>query len=168
MRLASPAEKDDILKVAAEVDQRMRDIARQTGTVDSLKVAILTALHLAEESREQHEVGQFGERPVQSDEQITGDLGGAADWQDPRVLRAVPARLPTCANKLDYAADRGNRWHASGGWHARRWWDEPGSAVTFRKWQCIVCGFVYDEEEGYEADGIAPGTRWEEIGRAHV
>ncbi len=100
---------------------------------------------------------------MQSDEQITGDLGGAADWQDPRVLRAVPARLPTCEDKLDYAADRGNRWHASGGWHARRWWDEPGSAVTFRKWQCIVCGFVYDEEEGYEADGIAPGTRWEDV-----
>jgi len=28
-----------------------------------------------------------------------------------------------------------------------------------RKWQCIVCGFVYDEAEGIPEDGIAPGTR---------
>jgi rubredoxin len=34
----------------------------------------------------------------------------------------------------------------------------------YRKWQCIVCGFVYDEEEGLPEEGIAPGTRWEEIG----
>jgi rubredoxin len=32
-----------------------------------------------------------------------------------------------------------------------------------RKWQCIVCGFIYDEAEGLPEDGIAPGTRWESI-----
>ncbi|MCZ6679582.1 MAG: rubredoxin [Candidatus Poribacteria bacterium] len=32
-----------------------------------------------------------------------------------------------------------------------------------RKWQCIVCGFVYDEAEGYEDEGIKPGTRWEDV-----
>lgn len=32
-----------------------------------------------------------------------------------------------------------------------------------RKWQCIVCGFVYDEAVGLPEDGIAAGTRWEEI-----
>ena len=32
-----------------------------------------------------------------------------------------------------------------------------------KKWQCIVCGFVYDEEEGLESEGIAPGTKWEDI-----
>ena len=32
-----------------------------------------------------------------------------------------------------------------------------------RKYQCIVCGFVYDESEGIPEDGIAPGTRWEDI-----
>ncbi len=41
--------------------------------------------------------------------------------------------------------------------------DIEANAVTFKKWQCIVCGFVYNEEEGYEADGIAPGTRWEDV-----
>ena len=51
LRLSTPAERKDILKLAEEVDHRMREIAHQSGTVDSLKVAILTALHLAEEAR---------------------------------------------------------------------------------------------------------------------
>jgi rubredoxin len=32
-----------------------------------------------------------------------------------------------------------------------------------KKWQCVVCGFIYDEEEGLPEEGIAPGTRWEDI-----
>ena len=28
-----------------------------------------------------------------------------------------------------------------------------------KKWQCVVCGFIYDEAEGWPDDGIAPGTR---------
>jgi rubredoxin len=32
-----------------------------------------------------------------------------------------------------------------------------------RKWQCIVCGWIYDEAEGCEEEDIPPGTRWEDI-----
>jgi rubredoxin len=32
-----------------------------------------------------------------------------------------------------------------------------------RKWQCIVCGYVYDEAAGIPEDGIAPGTSWDAI-----
>lgn len=32
-----------------------------------------------------------------------------------------------------------------------------------KKWLCIVCGWVYDEAKGWPADGIAPGTKWEDI-----
>ncbi|MDH5547329.1 MAG: rubredoxin [Gammaproteobacteria bacterium] len=32
-----------------------------------------------------------------------------------------------------------------------------------RVWQCIVCGFVYNEEEGLPNEGIPPGTRFEDI-----
>ena len=32
-----------------------------------------------------------------------------------------------------------------------------------KKWQCMVCGFIYDEELGLSNEGIAPGTRWDEI-----
>jgi len=34
---------------------------------------------------------------------------------------------------------------------------------NFRKWQCLVCGFIYDEEEGWPEDGIAPGTAWQDV-----
>jgi rubredoxin len=32
-----------------------------------------------------------------------------------------------------------------------------------KKWECQVCGFLYDEDAGLPAGGIAPGTRWEDI-----
>lgn len=38
-------------ELAAYVDRRMREVADATGTVDSLKVAILAALNIADESR---------------------------------------------------------------------------------------------------------------------
>ncbi|PIE37507.1 MAG: rubredoxin reductase [Gammaproteobacteria bacterium] len=31
------------------------------------------------------------------------------------------------------------------------------------KWECIVCGLIYDEAEGWPDDGIPPGTRWEDV-----
>ncbi|HEY7776232.1 MAG TPA: FAD-dependent oxidoreductase [Kineobactrum sp.] len=31
------------------------------------------------------------------------------------------------------------------------------------KWECIVCGLVYDESKGWPDDGIAPGTKWEDV-----
>ncbi|MFM9913382.1 MAG: rubredoxin [Methylophilaceae bacterium] len=30
-------------------------------------------------------------------------------------------------------------------------------------WECAVCGFVYDEAKGMPDEGIAPGTRWEDV-----
>tara|TARA_B100001079_G_C16390229_1_gene506433 strand:+ start:298 stop:444 length:147 start_codon:yes stop_codon:yes gene_type:complete len=27
----------------------------------------------------------------------------------------------------------------------------------------MVCGFIYDEELGLPDEGVAPGTRWDEI-----
>ncbi len=32
-----------------------------------------------------------------------------------------------------------------------------------KKYQCIVCGFIYDEAEGLPEEGIAAGTRWADI-----
>ncbi|MDT6964626.1 rubredoxin [Cupriavidus sp. SZY C1] len=36
-------------------------------------------------------------------------------------------------------------------------------ADDFRQWVCIICGWIYDEAAGLPEDGIAPGTRWEDI-----
>ncbi len=30
-------------------------------------------------------------------------------------------------------------------------------------WQCIICGFFYNEELGLPNDGIPAGTRWEDV-----
>ncbi|RJG01355.1 rubredoxin [Noviherbaspirillum sedimenti] len=35
--------------------------------------------------------------------------------------------------------------------------------TVYRKWQCLNCGKIYDEALGWQDDGIAPGTRWEDI-----
>jgi rubredoxin len=32
-----------------------------------------------------------------------------------------------------------------------------------KTWQCIVCGYVYDEVKGDPDHGIAPGTPWEDV-----
>jgi len=31
------------------------------------------------------------------------------------------------------------------------------------KYECVICGHVYDEALGDPDTGIAPGTRWEDI-----
>jgi rubredoxin-NAD+ reductase len=31
------------------------------------------------------------------------------------------------------------------------------------KYVCDVCGWEYDEEQGYPEGGIAPGTKWEDL-----
>jgi rubredoxin len=35
--------------------------------------------------------------------------------------------------------------------------------LDMKVWECIVCGFIYDEAQGLPDEGIAAGTRWEDI-----
>ncbi|TAL56467.1 rubredoxin [Pandoraea sp.] len=32
-----------------------------------------------------------------------------------------------------------------------------------KTWQCSICGFTYDEALGLPDEGLAPGTRWEDV-----
>ncbi len=41
--------------------------------------------------------------------------------------------------------------------------NETVKEMDMKVWQCIVCGFVYDEAKGLPEEGIAAGTRWEDI-----
>ena len=50
--LKSDMQEAEVLRIADDVDERMREIASVAKTPDSLKIAVLTALHLAEELRE--------------------------------------------------------------------------------------------------------------------
>ena len=31
------------------------------------------------------------------------------------------------------------------------------------KWECLICGHIYDEEEGDPENGVAPGTLWADV-----
>ena len=32
-----------------------------------------------------------------------------------------------------------------------------------KKYECEVCGYIYDEAAGDPDNGIAPGTKWEDV-----
>jgi len=50
--LRTPLEEREVRAIADELDLRMREIASVSNTADSLRIAVLTALHLAQELRE--------------------------------------------------------------------------------------------------------------------
>ena len=57
---------------------------------------------------------------------------------------------------------------AVGQWRAPRFFlqrmaEDTATTVAYRTWMCVVCGFVYDEAAGLPEEGIAPGTRWEDV-----
>lgn len=35
--------------------------------------------------------------------------------------------------------------------------------MSYKRYMCLLCGFIYDEEKGWPEDGIAPGTRWDDV-----
>jgi rubredoxin len=35
--------------------------------------------------------------------------------------------------------------------------------MTFKRYMCLLCGLVYNEEEGWPEEGIVAGTRWEDV-----
>jgi rubredoxin len=35
--------------------------------------------------------------------------------------------------------------------------------VEFKSWVCLICGWIYNEEEGLPEEGIAAGTRFADI-----
>ena len=32
-----------------------------------------------------------------------------------------------------------------------------------KKYMCLICGWIYDEAAGAPDEGIAPGTKWEDV-----
>lgn len=39
----------------------------------------------------------------------------------------------------------------------------PAAASGFKKWQCLLCAFSYDEGKGIPEEGIPAGTRWADV-----
>ena len=34
---------------------------------------------------------------------------------------------------------------------------------VYKAYMCLICGFIYDEAAGIPEEGIAPGTKWEDV-----
>jgi rubredoxin len=34
---------------------------------------------------------------------------------------------------------------------------------VYKKYMCLLCGFIYDEEQGIPHEDILPGTKWEDV-----
>jgi len=78
--IRSDGDNDYILTLAEYVDRKMREISSGTFTVDSLKVAILAALHIADE------LHQLQNANRQSDMQLASRSAECAEMLD-RVLK---------------------------------------------------------------------------------
>jgi rubredoxin len=35
--------------------------------------------------------------------------------------------------------------------------------APYKSYMCLICGFIYEEEHGLPGEGIAPGTRWQDV-----
>ena len=87
--IRSDGDNEYIMRLAEYVDGKMRDISSGTLTVDSLKVAILAALHIADEFH------QLKNQQEQTDAQLASRSAECAELLD-RVLKhkeAVPQEL---------------------------------------------------------------------------
>jgi len=87
--IRSDGDNEYIMRLAEYVDSKMRDISSGTLTVDSLKVAILAALHIADEYH------QLQNQQKQTDAQLASRSAECAEMLD-RVLKhkeTVPQEL---------------------------------------------------------------------------
>jgi cell division protein ZapA len=89
--IRSDGDNEYIFELAEYVDRKMRDISSGTMTVDSLKVAILAALHIADEFH------QLKNQQAQTDAQLASRSAECAEMLD-RVIKqkdSVPQELET-------------------------------------------------------------------------
>jgi cell division protein ZapA len=88
--IRSDGDSEYVTGLAEFVDQRMREISSGSLTVDSLKVAILAALHIADEL---HRLRRLHD---QADSQLASRSGECAEMLD-RILKIRNAPEPTGA-----------------------------------------------------------------------
>lgn len=102
--IRSDGDGEYIMRLADFVDKRMREISSGTLTVDSLKVAILAALHIADEL---HRLKALHES---NDQQLASRSAECAEMLD-RLLKARPVENPNvtaAANGADNSQQLAN------------------------------------------------------------
>jgi cell division protein ZapA len=92
--IRSDGDGEYIVRLADFVDRRMREIAQGTLTVDSLKVAILAALHIADELHRLKNVHE------QADQQLAARSAECAEMLD-RLLKPAPGSLEPPSAEAD-------------------------------------------------------------------
>ena len=45
---------------------------------------------------------------------------------------------------------------------------QMSNSQPYKKWMCVVCGWIYDEELGDPDSGLPPGMRWDEVPESWV
>ncbi|MBY4731085.1 rubredoxin [Cupriavidus pauculus] len=83
-------------------------------------------------------------------ERLQNHLGQATQGTDAPLVFSLEGPAGDDANAARHSADAPTA-------------QSPASPPEYRQWVCIICGWVYDEATGWPEDGIAPGTRWEDI-----
>jgi cell division protein ZapA len=86
--IRSDGDNEYIQDLAEYVDAKMREISSGTMTVDSLKVAILAALHIADEFY------QLRHAQAQNDAQLATRSSECSEMLD-KILRHKEAEVPT-------------------------------------------------------------------------
>ncbi|CAB3637835.1 Anaerobic nitric oxide reductase flavorubredoxin [Paraburkholderia rhynchosiae] len=79
--------------------------------------------------------------------------------------RLTHAALPKAVASSDCALAIARHW---GGNTVPSWLPFPrtlrrDTRMEYQSWMCLICGWIYDEEAGLPDEGIAPGTRWEDV-----
>lgn len=37
------------------------------------------------------------------------------------------------------------------------------TTIEMKTYMCLICGYIYSEEAGDPEEGLAPGTRWDDV-----
>ena len=75
------------------------------------------------------------------------------DWRCP-VCGATKAAFKPLAGPGSVAEDNAA---------ATRQQSTPGGDSVMQKYRCLICGYVYDPEDGDAAAGVSPGTAFEDL-----
>lgn len=73
-------------RLAAYVDERMKEVSRTSGAVDSVRIAVLAALNLADECHRLRQDAESGDKKA-------GSAGNAVDARLARLAKVLGAAL---------------------------------------------------------------------------
>jgi rubredoxin len=94
-------------------------------------------------------VARPGARAVRADSTASRPRAGGRGWTGIRPLFGSQAMMRRPQYLIEFVEE------------FRRM--TTATAQATRTWMCLICGWIYDEAAGLPDEGIAPGTRWEDL-----